>query len=54
MAPSLARGEPEPDVEFVSAGESLYKLRQAMAEPKIAATEQTLESPLRRRAVLPA
>ena len=44
----------EADFEFAPAGESLRKLRRAMAEPKIAVTEPMLKPPLRRRAVCPA
>ena len=54
MRLSLACARPEPDFEFAPADESRRKLRQAMAEPKIAAIEPILKPPLRRRAVLPA
>ena len=54
MAPSFARLTPKLEFEFVPAAELVAALRQTTAEPKIAATEQMLAPPLRRRALLPA
>jgi len=54
MALSFARLVPKLELEFLPAAELVLALRQTTAEPKIAATEQMAEPPLRRRAVLPA
>ena len=45
---------PELDFEFLPAAELVTAMRKTTAEPKIAATEQLLEPPLRRRTELPA
>ena len=54
MAPSSARPVPKPEFEFLPAAELVRALRKTTAKPKIAATEQMVEPPLRRSAVLPA
>ena len=54
MTPSFARLTPKLEFRFVPAAALVAALRQTTAEPKIAATEQMLASPLRRHAVLPA
>ena len=51
MAPSLARLVPKLEVEFLPEGKSVQAAMRTKTEPKVAATEQKLKPPLRRRAV---
>ena len=54
MTPSVTRYSPKLDFEFMAECETKQTALRTMAGPKIAATEQRQEPPLRRRAVLPA
>ena len=54
MALSFARLVPKLEFEFLPPAELVVAFRETTAKPKIAATEQMGELPLRRRTVFPA